>query len=138
MGFRMAHPTILFIPLQLPTADYGGTHLPDFLTSAQRSGPGTNFVTLFTINFPIFFLMVMSLAVIFTWVFNHTGGSVFIAILMHTSINTFGIVQPLFTAPSMTSTDLFMGIAVLVPALLIIILTRGRLGYLQPTKKQLL
>jgi membrane protease YdiL (CAAX protease family) len=104
-------------------------HLPDFLTDAQRSGPGANFVTLFTINFPIFFVMVMAMAVIFTWVFNHTRGSVFIAILLHTSINTFGILQPLFTASSVTSTDLFMCIAVVVPALLILLLTRGRLGY---------
>jgi membrane protease YdiL (CAAX protease family) len=110
-------------------------HLPDFLTDAQRSGPGTNFVTLFTINFPIFFLMVMSMAVIFTWVFNHSHGSVFIAVLLHASINTFGIVQPLFTAPSVTNTDLFMCIAVVAPALLILILTRGRLGY-QPSQEQ--
>jgi membrane protease YdiL (CAAX protease family) len=110
-------------------------HLPDFLTDAQRSGPGTNFVTLFTINFPIFFLMVMAMAVIFTWVFNHTRGSLFIAVLLHASINTFGIVQPLFTAPSVISTDLFMCIAVVVPALLILVLTRGRLGY-QPSQEQ--
>jgi membrane protease YdiL (CAAX protease family) len=104
-------------------------HLPDFLTDAQRGGPGTNFATLLTVNFPIFFLMVMAMAVIFTWVVNHTFGSVFIAILLHASINAFGIVQPLFTAPSVTSTDLFMCIGVVVAALMILILTRGRLGY---------
>ncbi len=104
-------------------------HLPDFLTDAQRGGPGTNFATLLAVNFPIFFLMVMAMAVIFTWVFNHTLGSVFIAILLHASINAFGIVQPLFTVPSVTSTDLFMCIGVVVAALMILILTRGRLGY---------
>ena len=104
-------------------------HLPDFLTDAQRGGPGANFATLLTINFPIFFLMVMAFSVIFTWVFNHTGGSVFIAILLHASINTFGILQPLFTAQSVTNTDLFMCFGAVVPALLILILTRGRLGY---------
>ena len=110
-------------------------HLPDFLTGAQRSGPGTNFVSLFTINFPIFFLMVLAMAVIFTWVSNHTHGSLFMAILLHASINTFGIVQPLFNAPSMIRTDLFMCIACVVPAALILILTRGRLGY-QPAQEQ--
>jgi membrane protease YdiL (CAAX protease family) len=104
-------------------------HLPDFLTDAQRSGPGTDFATLFTINFPIFFIMVIALAVLFTWVFNHTGSNVFMAILLHASINTFGIVQSLFTAPSVTNTDLFMCITTVVLAVLIIILTRGRLGY---------
>jgi hypothetical protein len=34
-----------------------------------------------------------------------------------------------------TSTDLFMCIGVVVPALLILILTRGRLGY-QPSQEQ--
>lgn len=104
-------------------------HLPDFLTDAQRGGPGTNIAVLFAINFPIFMLMVMALAIIFTWVFNHTHGSVFIAMLLHASINTFGTLQPLFTAPSVVSTDLFMCVGFGLAALVIIILTRGRLGY---------
>jgi membrane protease YdiL (CAAX protease family) len=109
-------------------------HLPHFLTSAQRGGPGTSFATFLT-NFPIFSLMVMAMAIIFTWVFNHTRGSLFIAILLHASINTFSIVTPLFAAPIVTSTDLAILIGVGVPALLIVILTRGRLGY-QPSQEQ--
>ena len=70
------------------------------------------------------------MAIIFTWVFNHTRGSLFIAILLHASINTFGVVvMPLFAAPIVNSTDLASLIGVVVPALLIVILTRGRLGY---------
>jgi hypothetical protein len=92
---------------------------------------------LLTINFPIFFLMVMSLAVIFTWVFNHNHASLFIVILLHTSINTFGLLQPLFSASSVTSTDLFACIGAVVPALLILILTRGRLGYQPGQEKSL-
>ena len=110
-------------------------HLPDFLTNAQRGGPGANLVTLITVNFPIFFLMVMAMAVIFTWVFNHTDRSLFTVLLLHTSINAFGMVQPLFTAPSMTNTDLFMCLGVSVTAVVILILTRGRLGY-QPQQEQ--
>jgi membrane protease YdiL (CAAX protease family) len=103
-------------------------HLPHFLTSTQRGGPRTSFATFLT-NFSIFFLMVMSMAIIFTWVFNYTRGSLFIAILLHASINTFGIVVPLFGAPIVTSTDLPILIGAVVPALLIVLLTRGRLGY---------
>jgi uncharacterized protein len=110
-------------------------HLPDFLTDAQRGGPGTNFTALLTINFPIFFLLVMSLAVIFTWAFNRTRGSVFIAILLHASFNACGSMQPLFSAPIMTSTDFPFVIGVAAAALLILILTRGRLGY-QPNQEQ--
>jgi membrane protease YdiL (CAAX protease family) len=111
-------------------------HLPDFLTVAQRGGPGTDLTTLLTTNFPTFFVMVMATAVIFTWVFNHTGGSVFVAILLHTSINTLGLVLALFNARIVSSTDLAMCIGVMVPALLIGLLTRGRLGY-RPGQEQL-
>ena len=56
-------------------------------------------------------------------------------ILLHASINTSGILPELFPAPnipSMTMSNLAMLIAIAVPALLIVILTRGRLGY-QPS-----
>jgi membrane protease YdiL (CAAX protease family) len=107
-------------------------HLPHFLTSAQRGGPGTG-LSIFYINLPIFFLMVMAITIIFTWVSNHTQGSLFIAILLHASINTFGTVQPLFSAPIVTSTDLPFLIGLGGLALLILVLTRGRLGY-QPSQ----
>lgn len=103
-------------------------HLPHFLTSAQRGGPGSSF-TAFLTNFPIFFLMVMAMAIIFTWVFNHTRRSLLIAIGLHASINTFNIVMPCFTAPIVTSTDLPILIGVMIPAVLIVMLTHGRLGY---------
>jgi uncharacterized protein len=105
-------------------------HLPHFLTSAQRGGPGTGLSILY-INLPIFFLMVMAITIIFTWVFNHTEGSLFIAILLHASIDTFGIVQPYFSSPIVTGTDLPFLIGFGVLALLILILTHGRLGYTQ-------
>ncbi|HUX21664.1 MAG TPA: CPBP family intramembrane glutamic endopeptidase [Spirochaetia bacterium] len=103
-------------------------HLPDFLTTAQRGGPGSG-LSLLYINLPIFVVMVVAMAVIFTWVFNNTGGSLFIAMLLHASINTFGNVQALFTAPIVTTTDLPILIAVCATALVIIAATRGRLGY---------
>ena len=77
----------------------------------------------------------MALAIIFTWVFNNTKGSIFIALLLHASYNAFGVVQPLFSAPIVTSTDLPFVISTGVPALLIIILTRGRLGYKSSQEK---
>jgi membrane protease YdiL (CAAX protease family) len=104
-------------------------HFPEFFSSAQKGGPGTGLFA-FTHQLPIFFLQVMAVAIIFTWVFNHTGGSVFIAILLHASYDTFGsTVQPLFSAPIVTSTDLPFSIGMGVSALLILIMTRGRLGY---------
>jgi membrane protease YdiL (CAAX protease family) len=110
-------------------------HLPDFLTSAQGGGPAAGLSPFYT-RLPIFFLMVMALAFVFTWVFNHTGGSVFIALLLHAVFNTFaGAVLPLFSAPIVTSTDLPVVTGVAVLAILIAILTRGQLGY-QPGQEQ--
>lgn len=102
-------------------------HLEDFLTPLRGD---------FLTNFPIFLLFIMSLAIIFTWVFNHTGGSIFTAILAHTSVNTPQLVLiPLFLAMDVTHTTLAYDIAFGVPALLILILTRGRLGY-KPSQEQ--
>jgi membrane protease YdiL (CAAX protease family) len=113
-----------------------GWHLPDFLTSAQGGGPGTGIGTFLT-NFPIFLLLVLAFSIILTWVFNHTGGSIFIALLVHASINTPQVVlAPLFPAVGVTGLNLAALIGFGVPALLILILTRGRLGYrpAQPDK----
>jgi membrane protease YdiL (CAAX protease family) len=104
-------------------------HLFFFLTPAHGGGPGTSFATFLT-SFSYFFLMVMAIAIIFTWVFNHTEGSIFIANLLHTSIDTPQLVWiPLFLAVDETRLNLASLIAFGVPALLIVILTRGRLGY---------
>lgn len=104
-------------------------HLPDFLTSAQGGGPGTGF-SAFLKNFPIFLVLVIAIAIILTWAFNQSRGSVFIAILAHASVNTPQVVlAPLFPAVDTTSLNVAALIGFGVTALLIILLTRGRLGY---------
>ena len=105
-------------------------HLPDFLTRAQGGGPEAGLSPFYT-RLPIFFLMVVAMAFVFTWVFNHTRGSLFIAILLHASINAFGyVVSPsVFSAPIVTSTDLPIALIFAALAAVILILTRGRLGY---------
>jgi membrane protease YdiL (CAAX protease family) len=111
-------------------------HLPDFLTASKGGGPGTGFA-IFLTNFPIFTLAIVSLAVIMTWIYNLSRGSIFTAILAHASLNTpeSGGLLALFPAVSMVGVHLALLIAFGVPALLIVILTRGRLGY-QPGKEQ--
>jgi membrane protease YdiL (CAAX protease family) len=106
-------------------------HLPDFLTRAQGGGPGTGWEAFFA-NFPVFVLLVISINLVMTWVYNHTKGSLFIAIFLHASINTAGILVGLFPAPGnpvMTLSNLALLTGMVAPALLIVILTRGRLGY---------
>jgi membrane protease YdiL (CAAX protease family) len=110
-------------------------HLLFFLTPVHGGGPGTGFATFLT-NFSIFFLMVMAVAIITTWVFNHTRGSIFISNLVHASVDTPQLVWiPLFLAVDETRLNLAVLIGFGIPALLIIILTRGRLGY-QPSQEQ--
>jgi membrane protease YdiL (CAAX protease family) len=105
-------------------------HLPHFLTPAQHGGPGTTFAT-FLKNFPIFCLLCVALAAIITWVFNHTRESLFIAVLLHASVDA-DLLPLLFPAAIVTHTDLFLLISFGVPALIIILLTRGKLGYSLP------
>jgi membrane protease YdiL (CAAX protease family) len=80
--------------------------------------------------------MVLTIAIIITWVFNHTRGSILTSILAHASVNTPQVVLvPLFLAVDTTSFLLAGLIGFGVTALLIVILTRGRLGY-QPSQEQ--
>jgi len=83
-------------------------------------------------NVVMFILMITALTIIMTWVFNNAKGSLLITMLMHASFNTFAnkIVAPLFPAPILSEYGL---LPVLVgfgaTALVLIAVTRGRLGY---------
>jgi membrane protease YdiL (CAAX protease family) len=112
---------------------WGFWHVLEFLMPTQGGGPGTGLATFLT-DFSMFFLMVVALAIIFTWVFNHTRGSIFISITAHASVNTPQLVLvPLFPAVDYTNLILAGLIGFGVLALLIVILTRCRLGY-QPSQ----
>lgn len=70
------------------------------------------------------------LAILLTWVYNRSKGSVFISALAHASVNTPQVVLvPLFLAVDTTSLNMAALIGFGVTAILILILTRGRLGY---------
>ena len=106
-------------------------HLLFFLTPAHGGGPDVGFTSFLT-DFLIFTVMVVAFSIIFTWVFNHTGGSIFIANLLHASIDTPQLVWiPLFPLVGETSLNIANLIGFVIPALLIVIVTHGRLGYQQ-------
>ena len=98
-------------------------HLPLFFTPWN---------VLTTFNVVVFVLTTTCLAIMYTWVFNNTKGSVLMAILIHASFNASvtGILAPLFPAPILEDYGLlpilggFGAFAVVLVAL-----TRGRLGY---------
>ncbi len=105
---------------------WAGWHFPQFLMPewADQNG-GLSMTTIL-----VFVGTVLSIAVILTWIFNHTNGSVLLAILGHASINTSqAVMNPLFPA---VNTDLNGLIGFGVLAILILVVTRGRLGYPSP------
>lgn len=85
-------------------------------------------------NVVMFTVMIVALTVIMTWVYNHTAGSLLIMILMHASFNTFAnrVAAPLFPAPILDEYGLLpVLIGFTVTALVLIAVTRGRLGAAQ-------
>lgn len=102
---------------------WGLWHLPLFLFTPGYNGAGTGLVGI-GLPFVEFVIGEMALAVIFTWVFNNTGGSLLLTMLLHASVNT--IIGTVF----LTSRGyLSLYLAYWVIAMLLIVTTRGRLSY---------
>lgn len=110
-------------------------HALYFLTPDHGGGPGVRLATTIT-NFALFLPLVICLAIVFTWVFNHTHGSIFMANLLHAAIDTPQLVWiPFFVAVDETKLDLANLLVFGAAALLIVVLTHGRLGYQGPESR---
>jgi uncharacterized protein len=66
-------------------------------------------------------------AIVLTWVFNNTNGSMLMAILVHASIDAPFLPYSVLLGPSEVLNSLLLGFGAL--ALVVVALTRGRLGY---------
>jgi uncharacterized protein len=102
---------------------WGLWHLPQFLVPdwAATSG-GSDFLAIVK-----FVMFAIASAIVFTWVFNNTKGSVLMAILVHTSIDAFSMPVGLLFSPSEAMNSMLLSFGVV--ALLVVALTQGRLGY---------
>jgi membrane protease YdiL (CAAX protease family) len=104
-------------------------HLPGFLIPSQDV---TDIPPRGTIlAFVVFALALMGLRLVIIWVVNNTKNSVFMAILVHASWNTFyavALVQ-FFPSPIVLGSYLNLTIAACALALVLIAATRGRMGY---------
>ena len=100
-------------------------HLPEFLvpTWAASSGGGG------IVGIASFTLTAITFTIVITWVFNNTRASVLLAILVHSSIDTFTIpLAAIFPAWAIASAlPLTIGFGVV--AVVLIVLTRGHLNY---------
>jgi uncharacterized protein len=104
---------------------WGLWHLPIFWVPAWNTPPTI-------LNIVMYVISAIAFTIVMTWVFNNTKGSLLIAVLMHASFNTtFAILNQLFPAPIVTgygsTVPVLVGYGAV--ALLVIALTRGRLGY---------
>ncbi len=105
---------------------WGLWHLPLFLIPSWDTPHGS------PLDVALFVVLAIAIAIVFTWVFNNTKGSVLLAILLHGSANfSIATAYDLFPVPAVTEgfANFVIGFAAL--ALVILVLTRGRLGYRQ-------
>ncbi len=101
-------------------------HGPLFVLPAwsSESGGGSGLL-----NVALYVVGVTFLCIIFTWVFNNTQTSILLAILVHTSNNVFnGTLNEIFPPEAMASAlPTLIGYG--VTAVVLVVLTRGRLSY---------
>ena len=101
-------------------------HLPEFMVpSWAESSGGSGILDIRQIA--KFVIFAMAVAIVITWVFNNAQGSLRIVTLMHASIDTVSVPLRLLFAPVDVSNSLLLSFG--LSALLLVALTRGRLGY---------
>jgi membrane protease YdiL (CAAX protease family) len=101
---------------------WAGWHLPNVLFGGWTGA-----------SYALWLVGTLAVAFVYTWVFNNTGGSILLAALLHAAINmSSGLILEL--VPGMD--DAFgvqlygaVAIACVIVALVLVVATRGRLGY---------
>jgi len=96
---------------------WGLWHLPDFFyLQAVQSG----------ISFPLFLAGTVSTSILFTWIFNGTGGSLLMVSILHSSFNASDVFLPVL--PQVTGTTLQLALYVaLITVVALILIVSGRL-----------
>jgi membrane protease YdiL (CAAX protease family) len=118
---------------------WAGWHLPFFLTPDHGGGPRADVMAVAT-SFLLFAGMVVVMAIPFSFVYNATRGSVFMTALLHAAIDTPQVVWLPLLLPvgieNSTSGEGHLNLALLLAfgtvALVILAMTKGRLGWTAP------
>jgi CAAX protease family protein len=113
---------------------WGAWHLPLFLT--DWAGPSVGWTTVAE-----FVASAVAVSFIMTWVFNRTGESLPVAMILHSGINNYMSIAyvavfPAAAAASNESGTHVVLVAAWVVAAVLIVATRGRLGYRGPAPRQ--
>ncbi|WP_214403181.1 type II CAAX endopeptidase family protein [Pseudonocardia lacus] len=106
-------------------------HMPLFLTE-WGGWPDVDW------NRPVAFtVFCLAFNIVMTWVFNRTGESLPLAMLLHVSVNNFASIvwAEMFPALDVVQTYWAMAFGAIVAAALVLIGTRGRLGYQVPDRR---
>ncbi len=109
---------------------WAGWHIPQFLMPEWADQNGG--VTLSSVA--VFVLTVVAICVLMTWIVNHARASIFVAILAHSSVNTSQVMlNQLFPGAATSDVAGLIGFGAL--AIMLLVVTRGRLGYGETTTK---
>lgn len=106
---------------------WAGWHFPLFLVPGY-DGAGTG---LFGVALPFcaFLVSIVATAIIFTWVFNHTRGSLLLVMMVHAAIDSFPL-SSLFPQAGINNHIVVIGLVGSgCLALVLLAVTRGKLGY---------
>ena len=127
-GFALPHLQQLFGPLRgslLLGVFWGFWHLPLFFIPGYN-GAGSGFVGISTAMLT-FLIATSAFSVILAWISNNTRGSLLLVMLLHASINTTSV----FSSPTNNSLlyQLIIYAVFVAFALIVIVITRGRLTY---------
>jgi membrane protease YdiL (CAAX protease family) len=100
-------------------------HLPEFFSPSWDTPKGS------VLDVVWFVIIATALAIVYTWVFNNTRASLLLVILAHASTDAFSaaILYKVFPAKVVSGSLVNFVIGFGVVALLLVALTRGRLGY---------
>jgi membrane protease YdiL (CAAX protease family) len=122
---------------------WGLWHLPFWFLLPGHSGAGSG---LFGIGIPFieWLAFILGFTILIAWVFNHTRGNILLAMLFHASINstveTFpGTFFPALFPPAIAThagIPLWIEVSMLIVGIVIVVATRGRLGYDQYQREQ--
>jgi uncharacterized protein len=114
---------------------WGSWHLQlFFFPPLAMTTPDATFVSA-VISFVLFTIALTGLSVVMTWVFNNSGGSVLLAVLAHAAFDgspfAIGALFPSASEYYEPVSFQGMGAAIVfgIAALIVIVFTRGRLGY---------